>query len=87
MRTSAGRLLDAEYGPDAVKQLQKTMPEPWRSKVVLTVQEIFTWVMLRRAMQSAGDNARKEVFDRIEGRPTIKVTGGRADQSRRSLTT
>lgn len=31
--------------------------------------------MLRRAMQSAGDNARKEVFDRIEGRPTLKIAG------------
>jgi len=26
-------------------------------------------------MQAAGDNARKEVFDRIEGRPTLKIAG------------
>lgn len=31
--------------------------------------------MLRRAMQHSGDNARKEVFDRIEGRPTLKIAG------------
>ena len=36
---------------------------------------IMTWVLLRKAMQSAGDNARKEVFDRIEGRPTLKIAG------------
>lgn len=39
------------------------------------MQEIFTWVLLRRAMQNAGDNARKEVFDRVEGRPTLKIAG------------
>lgn len=53
----------------------KTMPEPWRSKPALTVQEITMWVILRRAMQAAGDQARKEVFDRIEGRPTLKIAG------------
>lgn len=31
--------------------------------------------MLRRAVQAVGDNARKEVFDRIEGRPTLKIGG------------
>jgi hypothetical protein len=68
-------MLDAEYGPDAVKQLQKTMPERWRSKQELTTQEIMIWILLRRAMQNAGDVARKEVFDRIEGRPTLKIAG------------
>jgi hypothetical protein len=34
-----------------------------------------TWVILRRAMQNAGDVARREVFDRIEGRPTLKISG------------
>jgi hypothetical protein len=53
-------MLGAVYGPDVIKQLQKTMPEPWRSKKELSVQEIMTWVILRRAMQNAGDNARKE---------------------------
>lgn len=66
-------MLDAEYGVDAVKQLQKTMPEPWRSKKEVTVQEVMTWVILRRAMQNAG--ARREVFDRTEGRPTLKLAG------------
>jgi hypothetical protein len=46
------KMLGAEYGPDAVKQLQTTMPEPWRSKAELTVQEIMSWVILRRAMQT-----------------------------------
>ena len=72
-------MLEAEYGVDAVKQLQRTMPEPWRSKAELSVQEIMTWVILRRAMQNAGDVARREVFDRVEGRPTLKIaspTGG-----------
>ncbi len=68
-------VLEAEYGFDAVKQLQKTLPEPWRSKPELTVQEILIWVLLRKSMQAAGDVARKEVFDRIEGRPTLKITG------------
>jgi hypothetical protein len=54
------KMLGAAYGPDVIKQLQKTMPEPWRSKAEITVQEILTWVILRRAMQNAGDNARKE---------------------------
>ena len=31
--------------------------------------------ILRRAMQNAGDVARREVFDRIEGRPTLKIAG------------
>jgi hypothetical protein len=69
------KMLEAQYGPDAVKQLQKTIPEPWRSKAELTVQEILTWVMLRRAMQTVGDVARREVFDGIEGRPTLKISG------------
>lgn len=81
--TPAGRLglLDSALAffdltaVNAIRTLQATMPEPWRSKPKLTVQEIFTWVMLRRAMQSAGDNARKEAFDRIEGRPTLKIAG------------
>lgn len=68
-------MLAAEYAPDAVKQLQKTMPEPWKSKPELTVQEIMIWAILRRAMQSAGDVARREVFDRIEGRPMLKIAG------------
>ena len=68
-------MLNAGYGPDAVKQLQKTMPEPWRSKAELTVQEIISWMILRRAMQTTGDVARREVFDRVEGRPTLKISG------------
>ena len=51
------------------------MPEPWRSKTELTAQEILTWVMVRRTMQTVGDVARREVFDRIEGRSTLKMAG------------
>lgn len=67
-------MLNAEYGVDAVKQLQKR-PQPWCDKRELTVQEIFSWQLLRKAMQSAGDVARREVFDRVEGRPTLKIAG------------
>ena len=35
----------------------------------ISVQEIMTWVLLRRAMQATAYKARGEVFDRIEGRP------------------
>jgi hypothetical protein len=41
----------------------------------ITVQEIMTRVLLRRAMQATAYKARREVFDRIEGRPTLKIAG------------
>ena len=48
---------------------------PSLGRTEITVQEIMTWVILRRAMQNAGDVARREVFDRVEGRPTLKIAG------------
>ena len=38
--------------------------------------EILTWVMLRRAMQTVGDVARREVFDRIEGQADRSRSAG-----------
>jgi hypothetical protein len=79
-------VLEAEYGFDSVKQIQKTLLEPWRSKPELTVQEILIWVLLRKSMQAAGDVARKEVFDRIEGGRLSRSPARRADRSRLLLT-
>lgn len=69
------KMLSAEYGPDAVKQMQKQMPEPWRSKKELTVQEIMAWVSIRRALTPPADTARKDINDRVEGKPLQKIVG------------
>lgn len=69
------KMLNAEYGPDAVKQMQKQMPEPWKSKKELTVQEIMSWVAIRRALTPPADTARKDINDRVEGKPLQKIVG------------
>lgn len=66
----------AQYGgPEAIRKLQETMPEPWRSMNVdkMTVGEIISWVQLRRAMTANADKARSDLFDRLEGRPTMRI--------------
>lgn len=69
------KMLSAEYGPDAVKQMQKQMPEPWKSKDQLTVQEIMCWVSIRRGLTPPADTARKDINDRVEGKPLQKIVG------------
>lgn len=69
----------AEYGavgPEGLKELQKRMPEPWRSMPIkqITTGEFIGWVQMMQAMRPAGWRDRELYYDRVEGRPTQKIT-------------
>jgi hypothetical protein len=65
------------YGPEQLKEIQKRMPEPWRSMPVekITLQEFIAFIQLMQALRPAGWKDRSDFYDRVEGRPTIKIAG------------
>ena len=71
-------MAEAAYvGSDAIRKLQQDMPEPWKSKPVkdLTAYEIIGWIQIRRSMQAAADTARRDFYDRLEGKPKMRIEG------------
>jgi hypothetical protein len=69
----------AEYGavgPEGLKELQKRMPEPWRSMPIkqITTGEFIGWVQMMQAMRPAGWRDRELYYDRVEGRSVQKIT-------------
>lgn len=66
----------AIYEQEFVKSLQAEMPEPWKSKDNLTLLEIHTWLTIRGGLKGKdAESLRREVRDRIEGKPTMKISG------------
>jgi hypothetical protein len=64
-----------KHGPEQLKELQKRMPEPWRSKPIekITVAEFVGWIHMMQAMRPAGWKDRAEFYDRTEGKPVQKI--------------
>jgi hypothetical protein len=73
---TANDMLKADYGdpmPDAIKRLQETMPPPWKNKPTLNSKQIISWIWIRRAMTTAADTARRDLADRVDGKPMMRI--------------
>ena len=71
----ANEMLRAEFDPlpDAIKRLQESMPPAYQRKPTLQPIEIILWIWIRRAMTVEGDTARRNLLDRIEGKPMMRI--------------
>lgn len=68
--------LGAEHDADQIKAVQATMPEPWRSSKRITVEMAVWWVMILASLNTRrGDNSRKELLDRLEGKVPLRLAG------------